>query len=70
MIKEGVLKLLMWIICWASMWNLSLMWARSGVKYGKMYAASDMIDVIIHGKSAHRAHPDQGVDVICVAAES
>ena len=42
---------------------------KVGIKYGKMYAASDMIDVIIHGKSAHGAHPDQGVDVICVAAE-
>ena len=30
MIKKVSLKLLMWIICWASMWNLSLMWARSG----------------------------------------
>ena len=42
---------------------------KVGIKYGKMYAASDMIDVVVHGKSAHGAHPDQGVDVICVAAE-
>ena len=49
--------------------NPSYKAGQIGIKYGKMYAASDMIDVIIHGKSAHGAHPDQGTDVICVAAE-
>lgn len=39
-----------------------------GVKYGKAYAASDMIDINIKGKSSHGAHPDKGVDAIIVAA--
>lgn len=39
-----------------------------GVKYGKGYAASDMIDIHVKGKSSHGAHPDKGVDAIIIAA--
>jgi len=39
-----------------------------GIRYGKMMAASDMIDIVIRGKGAHGAHPDEGVDAIMVAA--
>lgn len=39
-----------------------------GIRYGKMYAASDMIDLIIKGKSAHGAHPNEGIDTIVVAS--
>ncbi len=39
-----------------------------GIKYGKMYAASDIIDLSIRGKSAHGAHPNEGIDTISVAA--
>ena len=39
-----------------------------GIKYGKMYAASDMLDVTIKGKGCHGAHPDEGVDAIIAAA--
>lgn len=39
-----------------------------GIKYGKMYAASDMIDITIHGKGSHGAMPHDGVDTIAVAA--
>lgn len=39
-----------------------------GIRYGKMMAASDMIDLTIHGKGAHGAHPNEGVDAIMVAA--
>ncbi len=39
-----------------------------GLKYGKAYAASDMIDIRIKGKSSHGAHPDSGVDAIIIAA--
>ena len=39
-----------------------------GLKYGKAYAASDMIDIHIKGKSSHGAHPDSGVDAIIIAA--
>lgn len=38
-----------------------------GLRYGKMYAASDMINITVSGKSAHGAHPDEGVDSIVVA---
>lgn len=39
-----------------------------GIKYGKMYASSDMLTIKIKGKSAHGAHPEEGVDSIIVAA--
>jgi len=39
-----------------------------GIKYGKMYAASDMIDLTINGKSSHGAHPEEGVDTVTIAA--
>lgn len=40
----------------------------AGIKFGKMYAGSDMIDIILKGKGAHGAHPDGGRDVITAAA--
>ena len=39
-----------------------------GVRYGQMYAASDMLTLRVHGKSCHGAHPDEGVDAILIAA--
>ena len=39
-----------------------------GVKYNKAYAASDMFDVIIKGKSSHGASPEEGCDAIAAAA--
>ena len=39
-----------------------------GIRFGKMYAASDMVDICIKGKGAHGAHPDEGIDTIVVAA--
>lgn len=39
-----------------------------GVKYGQMYAASDMLTLKIYGTSCHGAHPDEGVDAIVIAA--
>lgn len=41
---------------------------KVGIRYGKMYAASDMIDITVHGKSSHGASPHEGVDAIAVAA--
>ena len=41
---------------------------KVGIRYGKMMAASDMIDVTIRGKGSHGAHPDEGIDAIMVAA--
>jgi len=39
-----------------------------GIKYGKMYAASDMLTLKVYGTSCHGAHPDEGVDAILIAA--
>lgn len=38
------------------------------VKYGKMNAASDMITIVVRGKSTHGASPHEGVDPIVIAA--
>ena len=39
-----------------------------GVRYGKFYAASNMFTVIIHGRSAHGAQPEKGLDALAAAA--
>jgi amidohydrolase len=39
-----------------------------GIKYNKAYAASDMFDIIIRGKSSHGASPELGTDAIIAAA--
>ena len=39
-----------------------------GVRFGKFYAASDTFTAIIHGKSAHGAEPEKGVDALQAAA--
>ena len=35
-----------------------------GVRYGKFYACSDAVDVIVHGKSAHGATRHLGIDAL------
>ena len=40
-----------------------------GLRYGQMYAASDMLTVRIFGRACHGAHPSDGVDAILVAAQ-
>ena len=42
---------------------------KVGFKFGKMYAASDMFTVVVHGEGCHGASPEQGVDAIAVAAQ-
>lgn len=39
-----------------------------GIAYGKAYASSDMIDIIVKGKSGHGAEPHKAVDAIVIAA--
>ena len=39
-----------------------------GFRYGKFYAASDVFDVSVTGKSAHGAQPEKGIDALCAAA--
>lgn len=39
-----------------------------GIKYGKFYAASNPFRALIHGRSAHGAEPERGVDALYAAA--
>ncbi len=39
-----------------------------GIKYGRMYAASDMITITVHGISGHGAFPDKSIDAVVVAS--
>ena len=39
-----------------------------GVRYGKFYAASDMFDVTVLGKSAHGAEPEKGISALSAGA--
>ena len=41
-----------------------------GVRYGKFYAASDLFTVTLHGRSAHGAQPEKGIDALAAAAET
>ena len=40
-----------------------------GIRYGAMYAAEDMFDLDVNGKSCHGAHPEQGTDAVYVSAK-
>ncbi|MBR2282538.1 MAG: amidohydrolase [Spirochaetales bacterium] len=40
-----------------------------GFRYGKFYAASDVITVTVHGKSCHGATPEKGRNALLAAAE-
>ncbi len=37
------------------------------LKYGKLNASTDSINIILKGKSAHGAYPDKGIDAIAMA---
>jgi len=39
-----------------------------GIHYGKCHAASDTITITIHGKQAHGAYPQDGIDAILIAS--
>lgn len=41
-----------------------------GFHYGKCHAASDTITLTIHGKQAHGAYPQDGIDAILIAAHT
>ena len=40
-----------------------------GIRYGKFYAASDTFSITVHGKSAHGAEPEKGIDALQAAAQ-
>lgn len=37
-------------------------------KYGKLYASSDEVAIVLYGKNSHGAYPESGVDAIVMAA--
>jgi amidohydrolase len=39
-----------------------------GIKYGQVYASSDVFELTIHGRKTHGAHPEHGVDAIVAGA--
>lgn len=39
-----------------------------GIRYGKFYAASDVFQITVEGKSAHAATPERGIDATYAAA--
>jgi amidohydrolase len=39
-----------------------------GIKYGRMFAASDMITITVNGVMGHGAFPDKAIDAVVVAA--
>lgn len=39
-----------------------------GIRFGKFYAAADIFDITVHGKSAHGATPEKGIDALRAAA--
>ena len=41
---------------------------RMAVRYGKFYAAADLIHVVVHGRSAHGAERENGIDALGAAA--
>ena len=41
-----------------------------GIKYDIMYSASDETEFVFHGKGAHGAHPEHGIDAIAIAAQA
>lgn len=43
---------------------------KVAIKYGKMNAASDVITIIIKGKSTHGAYPEKGIDPLIIAANT
>lgn len=42
---------------------------RASFRSGPFYGASDNLEILVRGKSAHGAHPEQGIDAILIAAQ-
>ncbi|MBR5782937.1 MAG: amidohydrolase [Clostridia bacterium] len=40
-----------------------------GIRSGPFYATAGKFDIVFHGKSAHGAHPQDGIDALAAAAE-
>jgi amidohydrolase len=69
MIKEGALEHPRPLAIFGLHTTTEIDAGKIGVRAGASQAASDTFDITIHGKFAHAAHPDAGIDSIVVAAE-
>ncbi|MDB6025648.1 MAG: amidohydrolase [Verrucomicrobiales bacterium] len=69
MIKEGVLDNPRPLAIFGLHTTTEIDAGKIGVRSGPAQAASDMFDITIHGKWAHAAHPEVGVDSVVIAAE-
>jgi amidohydrolase len=69
MIKEGVLQNPKPLAIFGLHTTTEIPAGKIGFRAGPAQAASDMFDITIHGKWAHAAHPEKGVDSVVIAAE-
>lgn len=66
MIEEGALDGVRSVI---ALHTRALPVGSIGVTSGPAMAANDTIKITIHGRAAHGAHPEQGLDAIAIAAQ-
>lgn len=66
MIDEGALEGVSSVI---ALHTRALPAGSIGVTSGPAMAANDTIKIIIHGRAAHGAHPEEGIDAIAIAAQ-
>ena len=69
MIKEGALQNPKPLAIFGLHTTTEIDAGKIGVRAGPAQAASDTFDITIHGKWAHAAHPEAGVDSVLIAAE-
>ncbi len=69
MIKEGVLENPRPLAIFGLHTTTEIDAGKIGVRAGPAQAASDTFDITIHGKWAHAAHPEAGIDSIVIASE-
>ncbi len=69
MIKEGALENPKPAAIFGMHTTTEIEVGKLGIRAGAAQAASDMFDITIHGKNAHAASPEKGIDTMVVTAE-
>ncbi|HEU4328375.1 MAG TPA: amidohydrolase [Roseiflexaceae bacterium] len=69
MIKDGVLKGPSVDVALGLHVSSQIETGRAVVRSGALMAASDKLDILVHGRGGHAAHPEQAVDAVLVAAQ-
>ncbi len=69
MIKDGVLKGPGVDVALGLHVSSQIETGRAVVRSGALMAASDKLDILVHGRGGHAAHPEQAVDAVLVAAQ-